>query len=281
MPDSKVVPTCLFVGPQKAGTSWIYEYLLARRDVCLPSGVKETFFFDQRFCRKELNWYTSHFRFDARKHLHVIEVAPTYFHSPQACQRIFNVCGSIPIVVTLRQPARRSESLYLHLLRYGYTQAPLRQAIEQFPEIVDSSRYAKHVENWISTFGANRVSVLTQELLGRSPHEYVTKLCKAVDIPEIDIDFDFDQRINEASNSRSSKLAVVGRSVGDFLRDRRLYWPINFAKKLGLKSMFFGHRTNAPRPTLSSSDRQWIECQLSGEIEKLEQVLGISLSDWK
>lgn len=281
MSPSYSLPTCLFVGPQKAGTSWIYTYLLARRDFCLPHGVKETFFFDQRFERKDLTWYRSHFCFDSARHAHVTEVAPTYFQSPQACQRIRDVCGEIPIVVTLRQPARRSESLYLHLVRYGYTKAPLRQAIEQFPEIIDSSRYAKHLENWIVGFGAGRVSVLTQEELGRSPFDYVAKLCKALDVPEIGVDFDFHQRVNEASDSRSSTMAFLSRTAGDFLRDRRLYWPINFAKKLGLKSLVFGHRSNSPRPSLSNSDRQWVEGQLTGEIEKLERILGISLSDWR
>ena len=44
--DLLSIPFCLFMGPQRSGTSWLYRYLMDRGDVCLPSGVKEVFFFD-------------------------------------------------------------------------------------------------------------------------------------------------------------------------------------------------------------------------------------------
>jgi hypothetical protein len=42
-------PDAMVIGPMKAGTTWLYSYLISRGDVCLPEGVKETFFFDRRF----------------------------------------------------------------------------------------------------------------------------------------------------------------------------------------------------------------------------------------
>jgi len=36
----------VIIGSQKAGTTWIYEYLKTLPGVCFPAKVKETFFFD-------------------------------------------------------------------------------------------------------------------------------------------------------------------------------------------------------------------------------------------
>ena len=33
------LPTALVIGPMKAGTTWIHEYLAWRGDVCLPGGT--------------------------------------------------------------------------------------------------------------------------------------------------------------------------------------------------------------------------------------------------
>ena len=66
----------VIVGPQKAGTSWIYYYLKDTPQICFPSQMKETFFFD-RYYEKGLHWYARHFKL-CRKNDKIGEVAPKF-----------------------------------------------------------------------------------------------------------------------------------------------------------------------------------------------------------
>ncbi len=275
--STKGLPTALFVGPQKAGTSWIHEYLQERNDICLPRGVKETFFFDDRFDRKGLEWYASHFS-PTEQHRHVVEVAPTYFHSVHATDRVGRTLGQIPIVVTLREPVARAYSLYLHLKRYGFTDLPLREAVQTLPDILQSGRYAEHLERWIEAMGRSRVHVLFQEDLACDAEKYASKIDQILGLEPPQGAFDFDRRVNEAAAPRSGKLAGWVRQAGDWLRDHRLYWPIEMAKKFGAKQLVYSGGGSVEK--LTEEDRQWLAEQFREESLRLRQLLQLQQLPW-
>ena len=128
-----------------AGTTWIYQYLQSRDDICLPYGVKETMFFDKFYC-KSLKWYENHFK-NIKSVKKIIEVAPTYFHHNLAPERIYGTLGNIPLLFTLRNPANRCYSLFLHMRRYGMTKCTdFIDAAHKHPEIIQTSRYAYHLK---------------------------------------------------------------------------------------------------------------------------------------
>ena len=78
---------------------------------------------------------------------------------------------TIPIVITLRDPLDRIRSLYFHLARYGEMKnRDFAGALRDVPVLLDSSRYAHHVERWRAVFGPERVHVLLQDDLPRT-HE--------------------------------------------------------------------------------------------------------------
>jgi hypothetical protein len=274
-----ILPGALAVGPQRTGTSWVYEYLLARGDVCLPNGVKETFFFDARF-DSGLEWYASHFRQCAGARL-VAEIAPTYFHSPAAPERIRTHLGPIPIVCTLRDPAERTYSLYLHMRRRGTTRLDFPSAVEEYPQLLDSSRYATHLARWREVFGAERVLVLLMESLATSPQTYVARLCEHLGLPVMPVPEALREAVNAAAVPPRPWLAAIAKSVADRLRARRLYGPIALAKRLRLKEAVFGRPGEQPIPGLAPDDRRPVVARLTPEIEALEALLGTDLAAWK
>src|SRR5215469_12091964 len=78
------LPTFFVVGPPRTGTSWLHRVL--GDCAILPAPTKETRFFDKYF-HKGLGWYRARLphAIDGRR---VGEVAPTYFASPEARERI-------------------------------------------------------------------------------------------------------------------------------------------------------------------------------------------------
>ena len=118
MTDSLLLPKVLFVGPPRTATSWIWEYLRSRGDVVLPEGVKETWFFSS-MSQKGLDWYTSHFK-PKQSFVSVVEIDPPLFQHPEASKRVREALNSdVLIVITVRDPVKRSWSHYLHARRYG------------------------------------------------------------------------------------------------------------------------------------------------------------------
>ena len=85
MPDQFQL-SFLAVGPGRSGTTWLHEALRHHPGLCLPMNVKETMFFD-RHHDKGLSWYADHFRHCKPGQL-CGEVGPTYFHVPDAPERI-------------------------------------------------------------------------------------------------------------------------------------------------------------------------------------------------
>jgi hypothetical protein len=78
------LPSFIAVGPTRTATTWLYQVL--KGHIGLPSGIKETQFFIWNY-DLGLTWYRRHFR-NCSPHLPVMEIAPTYFDSPEARERV-------------------------------------------------------------------------------------------------------------------------------------------------------------------------------------------------
>ena len=99
------LPNFLYVGPDKAGSSWLHEVLLKHPDVYLTP-AKDLYFFD-RYYDHGLAWYLAHFA-PATDQAVVGEVCQDYLFHPEAAQRIRDSLGTARFMVTLRDPADRA-----------------------------------------------------------------------------------------------------------------------------------------------------------------------------
>jgi hypothetical protein len=279
---TRIVPAAMAIGPLKGGSSWLHEFLAWRADVCLPGGVKETFYFD-RYFQKGDSWYRAHFRhFDAARHRMTIEVAPSYFHCADAPRRIHACLGRIRLITMLRNPVNRSWSHYAHLLRYGHTRASLRDAAAQHPALVEASRYATRIREWQAVFGEGSIAVLLYEDLSRDYQAFADQVCWALDLPRRPVPDSLAQPRNAAAVAPSYHLASFARKIADRLRARQLYPLVNFAKRVGLKRVVFGRPgAGAAPPVLQEADREWLSQQLEPEVRQLEALLQRDLSMWR
>lgn len=260
------VPTALFVGPMKAGTSWIHEYLAWRGDVCLPKGVKETFFFD-RYSGRGAEWYERRFcHCVLGVHQQKIEVAPSLFHCSNAPAHVRRVLGSVPIIFTLRDPIERSWSHYLHLRRKGYTNLQLREAVKKFPEIVAASQYEAQMARWRSALPESVTTVLHLEELKANPENYARRLCNALCLAPLSIPTELCVARNVGGVAPSFRFARLGRLVATSLRSAGFYGAVNFGKALGLKNVFFGGGTKGDsKLRLSPVDAEWLKERIASE----------------
>src|SRR5699024_348405 len=103
-----------------------------------------------------------------------------------------------------------------------------------------ASRYKTVLARWQKTLPESPIHVLWKEDLAKSPEQYARDLCHALSLPYVVPKEEQNKASNAAAVPPSAKLAGLGRRTSYFLRDRKLYGVVNFAKRLGLKKLFFG-----------------------------------------
>ncbi|MGE4312988.1 MAG: sulfotransferase domain-containing protein [Pseudobdellovibrionaceae bacterium] len=273
-------PFALSMGPQRAGTSWLDRYLRTRGDICLPGDVKEVFFFDRDYERGVAH-YAAHFQPEIN-HTLLMEISTTSFDFAEAPKRVSEVFGQdLMLLCPLRHPVTRSYSLYLHYLHYGLVSGSLQEACAQNPQIIESSRYAQHLSNWLAHYPLEKIKIVFQETLESDQENYIKHVCKALNLPFKQAPEEAKERYNVTTFSRFGLLAAIAQHAADWFRQRRMYWIINFAKALGMKKLIFGtEKPDAAKNAIPSTDKAWLEDQLKGEVEKLETLLGRKIVEW-
>jgi hypothetical protein len=267
----------VFIGPQRTGTTWIYEHLKNHSQLCFPKEVKETMFFD-RYYEKELDWYFWHFRQKTEKQL-AGEVAPTYFDEEKVPERIHSVNSDCRIFITLRHPVERARSLFHHHLRKGRVTGDFSMAVEEMPRIITAGRYEKHIQRWLNTFGKNNIHFILLDDIKKEPSETLNLITTALDISSISLSKDEKNKVNAATMPNNMLFAKYGAKLAIFLRSKRLHKSVEIGKKLGLKRIFSGNETKLPE--LSISEKKMLLKKYEEDIRFVEQFLNRNLSNWR
>lgn len=247
----------------------------------LPSGTKETFYFD-RYHDRGPGWHRSLFRLpdplppDAR----VGEVSPSYFVSEEATERLRRDASDCRIVVTLRHPYRRLVSAYYHHQQSGTIppSIPLEEAIETLPSLMEEGRYATHLRRWLDAFGRERVSVLFLEDLEADPEAFCGELCRAIDLdpaPPIPETLRTGP-VGGGELPRSFRLSALARRTAARLRERNLFGLVRLGRRLGLRRLLMGGRS---LPGAEPEIPAWARTVLRDETESLAE-LGVRAPPW-
>ncbi|PRY26821.1 sulfotransferase domain-containing protein [Aliiruegeria haliotis] len=231
-----MLPSVIFVGPTKCGTTWVDSYLRTRSDVVLPTDTKETFFFDKVFERGK-GWYEKQF---ADRPGIAVEVAPSLFHKPQARSNLAQTLPQARIVVIYRDPLDRAVSHYFHYRKEGARAMPIREMAEIHPDIVDAGMFHKNAMAWEELF-PGQVSYLRYSDLRQDVRGFCTRLCATIGIPDtVPPDQALsDRKVNAASVPRSAGLARITRRGAEFARRVGAHGLVNRLRSTSLKGAVF------------------------------------------
>jgi len=234
-----------FVGPQKAGTSWIDSYLRWHGGVDLPKDIKETMFFDKYYAKGKL-WYDSLYPVLAGDNKPRVEVAPTYFAKEEVRERINSLFPKAQIVVSIRPPAKRTFSSFLHEKRYGFISpdTPFKEAV-QSSKLYEASLYFKHSQKWEEYFPDRQVHYLYLADM-KDVDEYAKQLCALLKITYRPVPEELRGKVNAAATPRSYRLASVISSLNRLSRDLGLRKLRGFIARSPLKKIIYsGGKSNS------------------------------------
>jgi hypothetical protein len=272
------LPSFFIIGPPRTGTSWLHGVLSQRAWLSHPT--KETRFFDKHFDRG-IPWYRSHYR-RAVQGRPVGEVAPTYFASAEARERIAKLIPNAKIVCTFRNPADRVLSLYRLKRAYGLIPWSFDDALVQDPELLESSRYAKHLKEWCRTFGESHVMATVHDDIEADPQSYLDNLLDFLGIPRLKLTPALAQRVltsEEMTQPRYYQWTRGAIVMADWAKRRQLDSLVATAKRIGGMRLFVGG--GPPFPELSSTQRTKLQQLFRPEVDALESLLNRDFSSWK
>jgi hypothetical protein len=272
------LPSFFLIGPPRTGTSWLHEVF--SRHALLPISTKETRFFDIHFHRG-LKWYRAHFP-KSVGHRMMGEVAPTYFASPKARQRIVQMIPTARIVCIFRNPIERVVSLYRVKRAYGMIPWSFEEALVHDPELMESSRYASHLKTWQNAAGNDRVLAMVYDDLRLHPQSFVDSVAEFVGLPRFTLAPSDLHRVHASESMTHPRNYYRTRGatfMADWCKARRLDRAVSAIKNSPLIKLFLGG--GPPFTQISPETKLKLYEMFRPEIEELEVLLNRDFSTWK
>jgi hypothetical protein len=253
---------------------------MLRGQVILPRTTKETRFFDTHFHRG-LDWYRAHYprKTEGRR---IGEVAPTYFASAEARERIAQLLPTARVVCIFRDPVERLLSLYRLKRAYGLIPWSFEQAIVNDPELMSTSRYSAHLRGWQNALGPHQVLATIYDDLLDDPQGFLDRLVDFIGVPRFALT-PLQNRWVHGSESlthpRSYARTRNATRVADWLKAQRFDRLVAAIRNSPLRQFFLsGGRPFADPPSEFAARLYEL---FRPEVEELEAILKRDLGEWK
>ncbi|AUM13746.1 sulfotransferase domain-containing protein [Ketobacter alkanivorans] len=277
MESSNNIPSFIFIGPDKTGSSWLFEYLRSHPQCFVPE-CKDIYFFD-RYFKKGASWYLSFFKSVNSNFSASGEICHDYLFSLDAANRIYSFNPEIKLLTSLRNPVDRSFSHYLYLVRSGITKTDFWSAIEEHPEIIDNSLYFKHLNGYFGLFPRQHICILDFSTLKNSQSDYAATICEF-----LGIDF-YDPSnigiVRSAEKARSFYIAKLLKTMASLVRDLGFPNLVGKIKHSRIILLLYRSYRNEEMPTLSPSDRTSLEQYFIEDTKHLDSLIGTTyVKNW-
>ena len=275
---SRRLPNFLYLGPDKSGSSWLFEVLRNHPDCFVPA-CKDVYYFDEHY-DKGMDWYLDFFR-DARPGVPAMgELSHSYLFSMEAADRIRKDLPGVKLMASLRQPVERCYSHYLYLVSSGLVTSSFAETIDNRPGLTRSSYYAKSVEGYLERFGAERFKVLFFDDLKKDPRHYASQVYDFLGL-SFNEAFDYDKKVREARAARNVYLARLAKHGALMARKLGLVNLVGVVKHGLAARLLYRPLKKGEAPKMDPEVGKRLLERYIPDIEATEKLLGVNLDHWK
>lgn len=267
------LPNFLYIGPDKAGSSWLHEVLLSHPQVFMTP-AKDLYYFD-RYYEKGTDWYAAHFARATDEHV-VGEVCQDYLFHPAAAERIDETLEKPRFMVTLRDPVDRAFSSYLYMLKMGQQPGDFGQALTHRPELLDHGRYGQGLDRFADRFGDESVHVSVFDDLQADPQEFVDRVLSFLEVDPMVLSEELLEARLPASKARSPRLARLARSTADWVRERNGAAVVGRVKRAPLVQRVL-YQPLRERPQSGATEVTRIREELDADVRRVEERFEVDL----
>ncbi|GGL35128.1 sulfotransferase [Phycicoccus endophyticus] len=273
------LPNFLYLGPDKAGSSWLHEALITHPQVYL-SPAKDLYFFD-RYYERGLDWYAGQFRGATPQHAVVGEVCQDYLADPRCPARIHEALPDARLMVSLRDPVSRAFSSYLYARKHGLWPETFREAVEQVPELVEHGRYGAQLRAYRELFPAERIHVAVFDDLGADPQGYFDAVTDFLQVDRLTLSAELLAERLVASRARAVPVARAVRAFADVARRLDGARVVARVKRSSMVHRVLYTPLGEDRPVMTPEDREYLRGLYVDDVRLLEEDWGLDLrSRW-
>lgn len=286
-------PSFIGVGAGKCGTSWLVEMLCQHPSIYVPE-VKELHYFnDLRYelrtapnpvAQRPIEWYLNNFA-DAPANAVCGEFSTHYLWNETAPRRIWEFDPEVKLLVVLRDPVERLQSVHLFSAQRGYLRPgqTFEETLEQYPHSVDRSRYGAALARFLEYFPREAIHVAFHNDLRLDPTGEVMRIQHFLGV-EPHPPTDIDRQVNVTGTPRHPRLTRMLWNVRGRALETRAEHLVSVAKRAGLQRAYRGLRRAddfKEKPTLDPATTTYLRDLLREDVELLEEILKVPLTDWK
>ena len=270
-----MLPNFLFIGPDKSGSTWLQARLSTHPQVFLPA-AKDTYFFGAEFGRG-VDWYAAHFAKATPAQVVVGEICHDYLFDSQAADRILDLIPNAHLMVCLREPVDRAFSQYLNMLRNGWDLGGFSDAVAAHPEIIDNSRYGKHLAAYYARFPSEQILVTWFDELAADPQQFLDGVTAALHISRQELTEAERAPARAAAEPRSAVAARTVKRGAIIARQMGLAGLIGRIKSSDRVQKTLYRPMTGSAPALDASDTAQVRNLLDEDVRHLERLLGTDL----
>ena len=208
----KKQPGAIVIGAPKAGTTTLCDSLARHPDVYMYP-KKETHFYNTYYHSRGLKWYYSLFK-DAPNEKLIMEGTPDYAMSNHVHETIPRIKQNNPetkLIYMVRDPIERIESHYIQMLSNHRKIIDQKTAFQQWPEIIDSSKYTYIMEEILEHFPKEQVFVIFLDEYSknkRTIHKEVSQFLKVSIEPDALDKMEFNEHSHKRENQAMDGLIL-------------------------------------------------------------------------
>jgi hypothetical protein len=277
----KVWPNFFIVGAPKSGTTSLHDYLNQHPKIFLPS-IKEIHFFDISDTRKnekiqkirEGENYNSLFQ-PQKGETAIGESTSSYLADPLSPNLIHKTVPNAKIIISLRDPADRVYSHYLHRMNLDDSFETFTNFIKKHEKnlekklfsnnILYQSMYFDQVTNYLNEFGKDNVKILIFEEWIKKIPETIHKLETFLGVEK------FTEYQFSVENQYKGKKTIVRKLYNAKISKTIFKSFISSDSEKKLKDMYI--KKFVKKPKVLENDRKFLEELFSSDIKKLEKLL--------
>jgi hypothetical protein len=218
------------------------------------------------------------------------ESTPFYLFDLPAHERIRRLIPQAKLIAILRDPVDRAYSNWTHLWSDGLEPisdfmaacAEEERRVEagwaRFWRYRGLGRYGEQLQHLFSVFPRDQIHLLRYKELVDQPHESLNRICKFLGIAsDVVVDVPSENVSTYVPPTAYARLlqALIrgGAAIGQI-------FPPQLWRKTSIPLLRALQREHQNRPELSKDDRRRLVAYFADDIRTLEQVTGLSFSDW-
>lgn len=269
-------PDFIIIGAMKCATSTLHDQLAAQPGVFMSDPKEPCYFSDDEIHARGVGWYTNLFTAAAPSDI-CGESSTHYTKQPTHPDTVQRMADELPeharFIYIMRHPVDRLVSQYMHEWTQRTIGVSLDDAVDQYPMLMNYSRYAMQLEPYLEAFGRDRILPVFFERLTKSPQTALTEVGCFIGLSAAPVwQHDLHQRNASADRLRASPWRDAVANFPGVTTLRRTLVPQR------LRDWVKSWWTMSARPTLSPDTRRWLEDRFDQDLQQLGEWLGLNLS---